>query len=119
MPIFRTRHGMYITSVHTCIIYRHLIRHRRFEQETDSYIIFPREKPGLDYKLNWSLAADDITPSGDAYRNADKAVLDKESGKAPSGGDSKVLEAGDTVSFEAFDLALAEIKAKLVRDDDE
>lgn len=29
---------------------------------------FPRERPGLDYALNWSLNADGVTPGGDAYR---------------------------------------------------
>lgn len=32
--------------------------------------LFPRERPGLDYNLNWSLADDSVTPRGDAFRNA-------------------------------------------------
>eukprot|EP00850_Spirogloea_muscicola_P016992 SM000142S00506 [mRNA] locus=s142:70711:74299:- [translate_table: standard] len=31
--------------------------------------IFPQERPGLSYALNWSLAAAGVTPSGEAYRN--------------------------------------------------
>ena len=37
--------------------------------------IFPRERPGLNYDLNWSLADDDVSPHGDAYRNAPLSVL--------------------------------------------
>ncbi len=31
---------------------------------------FPRKARGLDYDLNWSLAADSLTTRGEAYRNA-------------------------------------------------
>ncbi len=87
--------------------------HTNQTQETNEYILFPREAPGLDYKLNWSLAADDITPAGKAWRNADAGLL--KGGKAPGGGDAKVLEAGDSVPFETFDAHLADVKSNLVR----
>lgn len=32
--------------------------------------VFPANKRGLDYDLNWSLAADSLTTRGEAYRNA-------------------------------------------------
>lgn len=34
----------------------------------DEFIAFPRERPGLNYALNWSLNGDGLTPGGDAYR---------------------------------------------------
>ena len=36
---------------------------------------FPAERPGLNYDLNWSMNDDGVTPSGDAYRNADLRLL--------------------------------------------
>jgi len=33
-------------------------------------IVYPRKARGLDYDLNWSLAADSLTNRGEAYRNA-------------------------------------------------
>lgn len=92
------------------------ITHNSFRQATESFIVPPPEKPGLDIKLNWSLAGDDITPYGDAYRNADSGVLGKSSKSKPaSSGDIKILEAGDTVSFDTFDEHLDDIKKNLVR----
>jgi hypothetical protein len=35
-----------------------------------SAVEFPRVARGLDYALNWSLAADSLTTRGEAYRNA-------------------------------------------------
>lgn len=53
-------------------------------EETDpDYIVFPRERPGLSYDLNWSLTDDGIAPRGDAYRNASlKELLMFSSGSA-------------------------------------
>lgn len=36
---------------------------------------FPREQSGLDYGLNWSLADDEVTVRGKAYRNAPRKTL--------------------------------------------
>lgn len=58
----------------------------RYSQETDKTIVFPRERPGLDYKLNWSLNADDVTPYHDAYRNADASVSRSRDGELSGGG---------------------------------
>ena len=85
------------------------------KQETEDYIIYPREAPGLDYKLNWSLNADDVTPAGNAYRNLDAAQLKGKRGGKEGGKEVKLLEAGDTVPFETFDAHLADVKATLVR----
>ncbi|TFJ85054.1 hypothetical protein NSK_003478 [Nannochloropsis salina CCMP1776] len=88
--------------------------------ETDEYTMFPREGPGLDYKLNWSLNGDDVTPGGNAYRNLDAAALQQgaKGDKAPRSGADKVLEAGDSVPFETFDLHLADVKAALEKASD-
>jgi len=85
------------------------------KQETEDYIIYPREAPGLDYKLNWSLNADDVTPAGNAYRNLDAAQLKGKKGGKEGGKEVKLVEAGDTVPFETFDAHLADVKATLVR----
>ncbi|GAB5034272.1 Hypothetical protein NocV09_01800480 [Nannochloropsis oceanica] len=81
--------------------------------ETDEYIIFPREAPGLDYKLNWSLNGDDVTPAGNAYRNLDASQLKGKKAGKEGGKEVKLLEAGDTVPFETFDAHLADVKATL------
>ena len=33
-------------------------------EQVDATTVFPRERDGLDYGLNWSLNADGVTPSG-------------------------------------------------------
>eukprot|EP00741_Cyanophora_paradoxa_P008035 tig00001249_g7774.t1 len=43
---------------------------------------YPKERPGLNYDLNWSLNEIDITPSGDAFRNAtDRQLIQHSTGK--------------------------------------
>lgn len=37
--------------------------------DKSNYIIYPREKPGLNYKLNWSLCRANIVPWDKAWRN--------------------------------------------------
>ena len=44
-------------------------------QDEDA-LIFPRERPGLDYALNWSLNGDGVTPYGDAYRLTKKTMAE-------------------------------------------
>ncbi len=36
---------------------------------------FPEEGEGLNIEFNWSLAEDDVTPHGEAYRNASWSKL--------------------------------------------
>jgi len=43
--------------------------------EMPLYGIFPREREGLDYDLNWALADDDVTPYNDAFRNLELKKL--------------------------------------------
>lgn len=84
--------------------------------ETDEYFIFPRERPGLDYDLNWSLNKNGVTPSGDAHRITKKADLKKlgltAGGKVKAEG--TVDEAGEgALSFPEIDAALESVKAAL------
>lgn len=41
-----------------------------FSQRAADRVEFPRVARGLDYDVNWSLAADGLTTRGEAYRNA-------------------------------------------------
>jgi hypothetical protein len=41
-----------------------------FTSPVPAAVEFPRVARGLDYSLNWSLAADSLTTRGEAYRNA-------------------------------------------------
>ncbi|KAG6606474.1 Nucleotide binding protein [Phytophthora cinnamomi] len=54
----------------------------------DKFVVeFPEEHEGLNIEFNWSLADDDVTPHGDAFRNlswpklAELAKLEKPAGK--------------------------------------
>lgn len=85
---------------------------------TQSWGIFPREKEGNIYAVNWSLNVDGVTPVGSAYRNARVALLTSRlSSKVDStgkveltkpvySGSYTVKEAGDTVSHDAFEALL-------------
>lgn len=75
--------------------------------DTDSETFsFPRERPGLDYALNWSLNADGVTPGGDAYRLTKASQAERLlGGKAAPVTESAT--AADEVDDEAvFDAAL-------------
>mmetsp|Transcript_964 Transcript_964/g.1248 ORF Transcript_964/g.1248 Transcript_964/m.1248 type:complete len:386 (+) Transcript_964:51-1208(+) len=82
------------------------------------YIVFPKEREGLEYKLNWSLADDGITPTGDAYGNIKLTTLKKKLGlkvgdstleTSLTATSSKFQEAGNSVSFEEFDVKKASV----------
>jgi len=87
---------------------------------TQSWGVFPREKEGNLYAVNWSLNVDGVTPVGAAYRNARIGLLTSRlSSKVDSKGKVElakpvysglytVKEAGDTVSQDAFDSMLTE-----------
>eukprot|EP00617_Octactis_speculum_P027485 CAMPEP_0185773090 /NCGR_PEP_ID=MMETSP1174-20130828/72285_1 /TAXON_ID=35687 /ORGANISM="Dictyocha speculum, Strain CCMP1381" /LENGTH=197 /DNA_ID=CAMNT_0028459635 /DNA_START=80 /DNA_END=673 /DNA_ORIENTATION=+ len=87
--------------------------------ETDEHFIFPREKPGLDYNLNWSLNQNQVTPCGDAFRlTKAKDVAKLGAGPAvevPKPSDDDVPpEAGEeALSFAAFDTALSVVRSSL------
>lgn len=51
--------------------------------------VFPREKEGTNYDLNWSLADDRVTPRGDAFRNADERTLHMYASAKPAKGSLK------------------------------
>lgn len=76
-------------------------------------IVFPREREGNIYSVNWSLTEDGIIPVGDAFRNSRIALLSNRLGvKVENGkvnltkpkytGQYTVQESGDGVSHEDF-----------------
>lgn len=80
--------------------------------ETDDYIIYPRERPGLDYSLNWSLNANGVTPTGDAFRItkiSDAAKIGKVGKLGKSATAAPEAGEGD-LSFGAFETALEKTK---------
>ena len=52
--------------------------------EDAEHIAFPREGPGLDYALNWSLNGDGVTPSAQAFRLTKASAAAKLLGKKPA-----------------------------------
>lgn len=81
--------------------------------ETDEYVIFPRERPGLDYDLNWSLNKDGVTPSGDAFRLTKPADLKKLGLKPKKTTPKGTVEEAKEGSYAAIDSALESVKATL------
>mmetsp|Transcript_36202 Transcript_36202/g.59234 ORF Transcript_36202/g.59234 Transcript_36202/m.59234 type:complete len:117 (-) Transcript_36202:325-675(-) len=43
----------------------------------EDYVVFPKEREGLEYALNWSLADDGLTAAGEAFGNIKMASLKK------------------------------------------
>lgn len=80
--------------------------------EDDEYNVFPRERPGLDYALNWSLNGDGVTPSGDAYRLTKPSQALKLFGK-PAEKVSGSPSPGGEVEEEEFDAAMQRTVAVL------
>ena len=79
--------------------------------------VFPRENEGNVYSVNWSLTEEGVVPKGDAFRNARLGVLTSRlSAKVADGkvdvkspvytGKYEVMEAGDSISHEAFEALL-------------
>lgn len=75
--------------------------------------VFPREKEGNIYSVNWSLTEDGVVPAGDAYRNARLPLLATRLGSKIDGGKVevskitytgtyKMVEAGDEITHGAF-----------------
>jgi len=84
--------------------------------ETEEWGVFPRQREGNEYKVNWSLTYDGIVAVGDAFHNARVPVLTNRLPSKPSGGkievsapayygDSKTLEAGESIPFDEFETA--------------
>jgi len=54
--------------------------------EMGAWGVFPREREGNIYSVNWSLTEDGVVPVGDAFRNARSAVLESKLGAKIEGG---------------------------------
>lgn len=83
-----------------------------------SSAVFPREREGNVYAVNWSLTEDGVVPVGDAFRNARVPLLTMRLGSKVDNGKVEVakvaytgkyalLEAGEGISHGAFSDALA------------
>lgn len=84
--------------------------------ETEEWGLFPREREGNEYSVNWSLAFDGIVSVGDSFHNARLPLLtNRLAGKMVGGkveltapdyyGECRTLEAGEGISFDDFDAA--------------
>ena len=83
-------------------------------EDADS-VQFPREGPGLDYALNWSLCGDGVVPSKLAYRITKVQTADQLLGgppTAPAGAGSAAAVVDDDDAFDdAFDEAATALEA--------
>ena len=72
--------------------------------EMGAWGVFPREREGNIYSVNWSLTEDGVVPVGDAFRNARDAVLESKLGaKMPAfTGKCAVQEAGADITHSEF-----------------
>ena len=86
--------------------------------ETEEWGLFPREREGNEYKVNWSLTYDGIVSTGDAFHNARLPVLATRLPNKISGGkveasgpeyygDVSTLEAGESIPFTDFESAFS------------
>ena len=93
-------------------------------RETEEWGLFPREYEGNEYLMNWSLIADGVCNTTEAFRNARLPILTTrlkgkvENGKAELSspeytGKSDLKEAGLEMSFEDFESAFAVQKERL------
>lgn len=84
--------------------------------ETEEWGLFPNEREGNEYDVNWSLTYDEIISVGDAFHNSRLPILANRLPAKVSGGkvevpspvyygDSKTLEAGESISFSDFENA--------------
>ena len=83
-------------------------------EDADS-VQFPREGPGLDYALNWSLCGDGVVPSKLAYRITKVQTAEQLLGgppEAPAGAGSAAAVVDDDDAFDdAFDEAATALEA--------
>ena len=83
-------------------------------EDADS-VQFPREGPGLDYALNWSLCGDGVVPSKLAYRITKVQTAEQLLGgppEAPAGAGSAAAAVDDDDAFDdAFDEAATALEA--------
>ncbi|KAF4318342.1 hypothetical protein BBO99_00005990 [Phytophthora kernoviae] len=71
----------------------------------DKFVVeFPQEHEGLNIEFNWSLADDDVTPHGDAFRNLSWPKLEELSKQEkPAGKKVEVKEVDVDVVFNDFE----------------
>ena len=83
-------------------------------EDADS-VQFPREGPGLDYALNWSLCGDGVVPSKHAYRITKVQTAEQLLGgppAAPAGAGAAAAVVDDDDAFDdAFDEAATALEA--------
>ena len=83
-------------------------------EDADS-VQFPREGPGLDYALNWSLCGDGVVPSKLAYRITKVQTAEQLLGgppEAPAGAGAAAAAVDDDDAFDdAFDEAATALEA--------
>ena len=83
-------------------------------EDADS-VQFPREGPGLDYALNWSLCGDGVVPGKHAYRITKVQTAEQLLGgppEAPTGAGSAAAVVDDDDAFDdAFDEAATALEA--------
>jgi len=96
--------------------------------KTNEWFVFPRESEGNTYSVNWSLVADGISPSKEAFHNARVSMLTSRlpnkvsNGKVDAAslkftGPFALLEAGDSIKHENFNASMAETTQRLSGDD--
>ena len=79
----------------------------------ETWGVFPREREGNSYAVNWSLTEHGVVSVGDSFRNARNSLLEQRSGGKVDGGkisvskptymgNYKVEEAGDEITHQKF-----------------
>ncbi|CEG35729.1 hypothetical protein PHYSODRAFT_348042 [Plasmopara halstedii] len=81
---------------------------RRFSvspHAADKFVVdFPEEHEGLNIEFNWSLAGDDVTPHGDAFRNLSWSKLEElAKHEKPAGKSVKIEEVDVNIVFNTFE----------------
>ncbi|TMW59541.1 hypothetical protein Poli38472_004610 [Pythium oligandrum] len=86
-----------------------------FQHAADKFVVeFPEEHDGLNIEFNWSLADDDVTPHGDAYRNLQWAKLAEFAKDAkPAGKAVKVQEVDVEVAFAEYEAVFEKVTGYL------
>ncbi|OWZ13238.1 hypothetical protein PHMEG_00013471, partial [Phytophthora megakarya] len=70
----------------------------------DKFVVeFPEEHEGLNIEFNWSLADDDVTPHGDAFRNLSWPKLAELVKEKPAGKNVAIQEVDVNIVFNDFE----------------
>lgn len=86
------------------------------QHAADKFVVeIPEEHDGLNIEFNWSLAEDDVTPHGDAYRNLRWAKLEEFAKEAtkPEGKPVAAKEVDVDVSFGEYEAAYEKVTSYL------